>query len=110
MEKNFTEQVTDILDEFRAMHRQIDQTKDADTFVLLLDLTQQNAVHLGNVIEAALPDSQGVIGVLQDYCEALYQLSLKAEEPVEGETRDVALDLDSYIDRVAVGIKRLAQA
>ena len=110
MEKNFTEQVTDILDEFRAMHRQIDQTKDSDTFVLLLDLTQQNAVHLGNAIEAALPDSRSVISVLQDYCEALYQLSLKADEPVEGENRDVALNLDSYIDRVAVGIRRLAQA
>ena len=110
MEKNFTEQITDILDEFRSMHRQIDQTKDSETFVLLLDLTQQNAVHLGNATEAALPDSRSVISVLQDYCEALYQLSLKADEPVEGETRDVAVHVDSYIDRVAIGSSRLAQA
>lgn len=110
MEKNISEQIADILEEFRSMHRQIDRTKDSDTFVLLLDLTQQNAVHLGNAIEAELPDSQPVIAVLQDYCEALYQLSLKADEPVEGDSRDVALDLDAYIDRVAAGIRRAAQA
>lgn len=110
MDGKLRDQLMDVLDEFRRMHRQIDQTKDSDTFVLLLDLTQQNAVHLGNTIEAALPDAQPVIAVLQDYCEALYQLSLKADEPVEGDSRDVALDLDSYIDRVAAGISRIAPA
>lgn len=107
MEKKFREQVLDILDGFRQMHRQIDRTKDGDTFILLLDLTQQNAVSLGNKIEAVVPDSQPLIADLQDYCEALYQLSLKADEPVEGDSRDAALDLDSYIDRIAARIRRL---
>lgn len=107
MEKKFREQVLDILDGFRQMHQQIDRTKDADTYILLLDLTQQNAVSLGNKIESVVPDSRPLIANLQDYCEALYQLSLKADEPVEGDSRDVALDLDAYIDRLAAQIRRI---
>lgn len=110
MEKQFKDQVMDILDGFRQMHVQLDRTMDDDTFIMLLDLTQQNAVSLGNTIEKAVPDPRAMIQDLQDYCEALYQLSLKAYDPVSGDSRDIVLDLDSYIDRLSSKVRRLPDA
>ena len=110
MEKQFKDQVMDILDGFRQMHVQLDRTMDGDTFIMLLDLTQQNAVSLGNTIEKAVPDPRAMIQDLQDYCEALYQLSLKAYDPVSGDSRDIVLDLDSYIDRLSSKVRRLPDA
>ena len=68
-----------LLDEAQAEVRRFLKTEQTASALALLQQCQESAVHLGNLIEAEEGEGTAAVGLLEQYCEEIYQCYQKIE-------------------------------
>ena len=114
MKKDIKEQLIQLLGTLQEAHQEIQgglEKKEYGTVQNLLADCQESAVFIGNTIEQFERNQEEIIGILEEYCERLFGISIALKDSELFNVEKTRAELDQYIkaicERVRNGIKVL---
>lgn len=112
MRKAVKEQILQLLETLQEANIEIQKwlgQKEFDKVRGILADCQDCAVLIGNTIERFERDQDEIIGLLEGYCEFLFQIHEGIEEPVQINFGEIKADLDEYVFAIHEKIKQNIQ-
>lgn len=85
-QKKQIEHILGLLDQAHTAIRKALETKNTEIALTLLEQSQDSAIQMGELIEGSLGEDFVTIGLLESYCEQIYQAyeSIRQQQPVNG--------------------------
>ncbi len=77
MRKYINKQIIDLIESIQEIHAHIAMDNNIESKIPYLELCQQSAVMIGNILEQEKIDYSNVVLILEEYCEELFKLSQK---------------------------------